>query len=267
MEYIGYDLNSMFLCHHGVLGMKWGIRRYQNRDGSLTAEGYKRYANKNLQKAKTSNMDKWGKDEDHNILYIVGYSGSGKSTTAISLSKPNDKIIHLDAYSEPDTEDTATIRNKDFDAYLDKRVKNWRQMANATSTGVNGTMKKYSEEYWNIVNSFRKALEDYGKAQFSNRNRVIVEGIQIADGWLIDDKKYYNNKPIVILGTNPVSSIKRAFERDDRGGIIKGLKNLDSAKEYVQWYFDMSKDLNTLVSNTQSKRGQDWVKEYLKRNK
>lgn len=29
------------LCHYGVLGMKWGIRRYQNKDGSLTAAGKK----------------------------------------------------------------------------------------------------------------------------------------------------------------------------------------------------------------------------------
>ena len=34
---------SEYISHFGVKGMKWGIRRYQNKDGSLTPEGRKRY--------------------------------------------------------------------------------------------------------------------------------------------------------------------------------------------------------------------------------
>ena len=37
------------LYHHGVKGMKWGQRRYQNKDGSLTSQGKKR-AQENLSK-------------------------------------------------------------------------------------------------------------------------------------------------------------------------------------------------------------------------
>ena len=33
------------LYHHGIKGMKWGVRRYQNKDGSLTPAGKKRYYN------------------------------------------------------------------------------------------------------------------------------------------------------------------------------------------------------------------------------
>lgn len=34
---------SDYLCHHGVKGQKWGVRRYQNYDGSLTAAGKRHY--------------------------------------------------------------------------------------------------------------------------------------------------------------------------------------------------------------------------------
>lgn len=39
-----------YLQHHGILGQKWGIRRYQNPDGSLTEEGRKRYGYGSYQK-------------------------------------------------------------------------------------------------------------------------------------------------------------------------------------------------------------------------
>lgn len=35
--------DSYFICHHGIKGQKWGIRRFQNLDGTLTPAGKRRY--------------------------------------------------------------------------------------------------------------------------------------------------------------------------------------------------------------------------------
>ena len=50
------------LYHHGIQGMKWGVRRFQNKDGSLTSAGKKRYdtndSKKNDKKKAVANYNK-----------------------------------------------------------------------------------------------------------------------------------------------------------------------------------------------------------------
>lgn len=43
---------DLFLAHHGIKGQRWGVRRFQNKDGTLTAAGRKRLAKLEEKKAK-----------------------------------------------------------------------------------------------------------------------------------------------------------------------------------------------------------------------
>ena len=45
-----YVIKEDELYHHGIKGQKWGVRRFQNPDGTLTAAGRKRYGAKELYK-------------------------------------------------------------------------------------------------------------------------------------------------------------------------------------------------------------------------
>ena len=50
------------LIHFGIKGMKWGVRRYENADGSLTDAGKKRYAKEQLKNNAKKKENRMGED-------------------------------------------------------------------------------------------------------------------------------------------------------------------------------------------------------------
>lgn len=104
---------SDYLEHHGILGQKWGVRRYQNKDGTLTAAGKKRYAKigasdrdaevkRDAAKKLTDAMrnDRWVEREDHAVFEalraVSKYYRKTDSKTGIEYVDRNDIDKYVD---------------------------------------------------------------------------------------------------------------------------------------------------------------------------
>ena len=74
--------NNKFLQHYGTPRMKWGVRRYQYKDGSLTPLGYKHYG--------YGTKDKLKKAAKFSADVLIG---TGKTLVEAFIGKNKDKEI------------------------------------------------------------------------------------------------------------------------------------------------------------------------------
>ena len=156
-----------------------------------------------LRESKASLYEAWGKYRDHNVLYITGYSGSGKSKVTERLKDSNTVVIHLDVYFDEYINPNAGGKSKYFDEYLEDH-----------DIPAPNSLNEREKSDMNVYRKFEKAIEDFGKLQFDEGRKVIVEGTQILDGIINPDKSFYKNKCIIILQTSQSQSKANAAKRD-----------------------------------------------------
>lgn len=90
----GQKFDSDFLEHHGILGQKWGVRRFQNKDGSYTEAGKQRRQEQSP-KAKELTNELARKLERGGFAKSASDAKSGIQTARIQLKKDTDKYVSL----------------------------------------------------------------------------------------------------------------------------------------------------------------------------
>ena len=88
------------LMHWGIKGMKWGVRRYQNKDGSLTPAGKKRY---DKEMAKLKEEEKIAKNKLRTQAKLNKLDEKRKEIEALKSGKPIAKSTKQ--HSKPSVKD------------------------------------------------------------------------------------------------------------------------------------------------------------------
>jgi len=78
-------MNSTYLEHHGIKGQRWGVRRFQNNDGSYTAAGKRRYDQDGDKKPKMSTAKK--------VAIGVGVAATAAATIYVA-NKANKVLVN-----------------------------------------------------------------------------------------------------------------------------------------------------------------------------
>ena len=91
------------LYHHGIKGQKWGVRRYQNSDGTLTEAGKKRYNGKTGERRLVNDIYKNDSKRILSDAYIRKYENPDRTLTKAGKQKYRELIQNLDKNKKDDT--------------------------------------------------------------------------------------------------------------------------------------------------------------------
>ena len=89
---------TTYLQHHGIKGQKWGIRRYQNEDGSLTPAGEKRYSTKEAREATRNELLRRSAEAYEQSAYGKAYAKYKKAHPDSDDEEFDDYLIDTGKY-------------------------------------------------------------------------------------------------------------------------------------------------------------------------
>lgn len=182
------------LYHHGVKGQKWGVRRYQNYDGSYTQAGLKRY-NKSL--------DEYTKADERYKTAKAQYKAAkknGSSTMGMDTELTNAKLARKRAKAKMEKDYKHLKQDKLGDQGKKLYANNRRITSNQRTTGVLATVgsvglsaAEYNAKTGNIGRVVQSTLGNVGNKTINSvLGAVGVGATAVAGAKAVSD--YRQNK-------------------------------------------------------------------------
>lgn len=135
------------LYHHGIKGQKWGTRRYQNPDGTLTPAGEKRYHKRLVKKSIIVGEQAYIADKRANRIQNKASRASSRAT-----KNPTDKKLKKAAELE-----SANLEAKN-------EAKRWEDVFNASIKDARENAKRVTSKYGDIkLKTVPTNIEDAGR--------------------------------------------------------------------------------------------------------
>ena len=186
-----WKYNTTYLSHHGILGQKWGVRRFQNSDGSLTEEGKKRYSKNNVSEFKNT-VSKMR--EYDNYLHSTNRKELDQNKSLNMLKNVVKTKAMQSFFKSKDVREAYLKRNK----YLNENTQFDDNGNEFGPTTIYGSGNIFEKEIDKAINNY---FGKYANKQFSETNKhtnaqlmkLIIEEIDMADNGYDDSVSPYPN--------------------------------------------------------------------------
>ena len=156
------------LYHHGIKGQKWGVRRYQYADGTLTPDGRKRYSSNGG--SNNSRLDSFMNTKVKHIVnstrthltgkqYVDGYLKKGTTLARIQTSENFEKFAFYATYKKHDVNEYLGLFGKNLITRANSDAKKYEKEANASGSEADLAKAKEARNKADNIKVYQLKLE------------------------------------------------------------------------------------------------------------